>query len=60
MTFKVVKKGWHVPKVLILSRTGPGHHRWIEDREEAKLRLKIIEKCHDSLKHCLMYTEGRV
>jgi hypothetical protein len=55
MAFKVVKRGGGCFKCGIAKRTGPGHFRWIEDRKEAKLRKKIIEKCHDSLKHCLMF-----
>ena len=54
MTFKVVKSGGMCRKCFVLKTTGPGHHRWIEDREEAKLRKKVIEKCHDAKKHCLM------
>ena len=40
MTFKVVKNGGMCRKCFVLKTTGPGHHRWIEDREEAKLRKK--------------------
>ncbi len=58
MSFKVVKRGGMCRRCAVLKRTGPGHHRWIEDREEVRLRKKITEKCHDSLKHCLMYTDG--
>ena len=57
MTFRVVKRGGGCFKCGIAKRTGPGHFRWIEDREEAKLRKKVIEKCHDSLKHCLMFID---
>jgi hypothetical protein len=57
MSFKVVRRGGGCPKCAVFKRTGPGHHRWIEDREEARLRKKVIEKCHDSLKHCLMYID---
>jgi hypothetical protein len=56
---KTVKNGGICRKCAILKRTGPGHHRWIADREEAKLRQKIIEKCHDSKKHCLMYIDRK-
>src|SRR5262249_51173002 len=57
-SFKVVKRGGGCRKCAVSKRTGPGHHRWIQDREEAKLRKKIIEKCHDSLKHCLMFIDS--
>lgn len=61
MALKVVmrpRRGSGCRQCEILGRTGPGHHRWIQDREEARVRKKIIEKCHDSLKHCLMYIDG--
>jgi hypothetical protein len=57
ITFKVVRRGGGCTKCAIVKRSGQGHHRWIEDRKEAKLRKKVIEKCHDSLKHCLMFID---
>jgi hypothetical protein len=54
MAFKVVRRGGGCAKCAILNRTGSAHPRWIEDREEARLRKKIIEKCHSALKYCLM------
>jgi rubrerythrin len=48
--FKVVKRGGECPKCSVLKRTRPGHYLWIDDREEAKLGKKLIEKCHDSLR----------
>ena len=57
-TFKVVRRGGGCSRCAVLNRTGPGHHRWIEDREEAMLRKKVLEKCHDALKHCFLYMDG--
>jgi hypothetical protein len=55
---KTVRRDTGCRQCSILSRTGPGHPRWIEDRQEALLRKKIIEKCHDALKHCFLYMDG--
>ncbi len=57
MQLRTVRRGGICRKCALERRSGPGHHRWIADRDEAKLRQKIIEKCHDSKKHCLMYID---
>jgi hypothetical protein len=36
------------------NRTGPGHPRWIADRQEREFRRKIIEKCHGALRNALV------
>ena len=60
MALKSVRRGSGCRNCAIRKRTGPGHHRWIEDREEARLRKKIIEKCHATLRHCLLYIDKQV